>query len=200
MDGQPVTLPLHDVGNAALIHDYDTGGLNVYLKDLRFDQHDHPVLLYITSQGYQSGPQNDPRTWCMARWTGEEWKFSSITSSDNNYDFGELWFAAEDDWRLIAPTQAGPQAYNPGGEVAMWRSVDQGATWNQVRQMTANSPMNHTYVRRVLNAHPDFVALWADGHGRQPSESSLYFANSAGDVFRLPQVMQGDTSRPELVP
>ena len=96
---------------------------------------------------------------------------SPITTSDNNYDMGELWLQADDDWRVIGPTADGPQAYNPGGEVVMWQSRDQGATWTEQRQLTHDSPKNHTYVRRVLNAHPDFIAIWADGHGRKPSDS-----------------------------
>ena len=40
--------------------------------------------------------------------------------------------------------------------------------------------------RRPVNAHDDFYAFWADGHGRQPSASSLYFCTKAGDVYRLP--------------
>jgi len=198
-DGRALTLPLTSPANEALIHDYEAEGLNVYLKDLRFDAQDRPVLLYITSKGYQSGPQNDPRTWMLARWTGDEWKFSPVTTSDNNYDFGELWMMADDDWRVIGPTEPGPQPYNPGGEVAMWKSDDQGATWAKMRQMTKDSPMNHTYVRRSLDAHPDFVAIWADGHGRQPSNSRLYFANSAGDVFRLPETMESSTAPPQRV-
>lgn len=196
---QPLSLPLTNKNNEALIHDYQAEGLNVYLKDLRFDEHDRPVLLYITSKGYQSGPKNDPRTWTIARWTGEEWKISTVTTSDNNYDFGELWMIAEDDWRIIGPTETGPQPYNPGGEIAMWTSSDQGATWKQTRQMTSGSPKNHTYVRRALNAHPDFIGIWADGHGRKPSNSSLYFSDIEGNVYLLPKTITGTSARPTVV-
>jgi hypothetical protein len=112
---------------------------------------------------------------------------------------GELWMMSEDDWRVIGPTEAGPQPFNPGGEIAMWQSVDQGETWTMLRQLTSGSAMNHTYVRRALDAHPDFVAIWADGHGRQPSESRLYFANAAGDVFQLPEEMTTLTAHPKHV-
>lgn len=199
VDGQTLTLPLTEKANAALIHDYQAEGLNVYLKDLRFDQQDRPVLLYITSKGYQSGPKNDPRTWRVARWTGERWVFGEVTTSDNNYDFGELWLIADDDWRVIGPTETGPQPYNPGGEVAMWTSRDQGMTWKKTRQMTTGSRMNHTYVRRCLNAHPDFIGIWADGHGRQPSDSRLYFTDIDGNVFRLPESIEGPMATPDVI-
>lgn len=116
----------------------------------------------------------------------------AVTTSDNNYDMGELWMESQNDWRVIGPTETGPQPYNPGGEVAMWKSEDQGKSWHKIRQMTANSEMNHTYVRRPLNTHPDFFAFWADGHGRKPSESRLYFSDREGTVRVLPCQIEGD--------
>ncbi|MCA9038521.1 MAG: BNR-4 repeat-containing protein, partial [Planctomycetaceae bacterium] len=198
-NGTVLSLPLTSAVNDALVRDYEAEGLNVYLKDLRYDAEKNPILLYITSKGYESGPDNDPRTWTLARWTGMDWKFSTITTSDNNYDMGELWIQADDDWRVIAPTSVGAQPYNPGGEIAMWQSRDQGVTWVKQRQLTSGSSMNHTYVRRALNAHPDFIGIWADGHGRKPSDSHLYFCNAAGDVFQLPREMTSDTATPKLV-
>lgn len=124
----------------------------------------------------------------------------AVTTSDNNYDTGELWIESPDDWRIIGPTETGPQPYNPGGEVAMWQSRDQGASWTKVRQLTSGSEMNHTYVRRPLHAHPDFFAFWADGHGRQPSESRLYFSDRDGNVYVLPRQVEGNSEvKPELV-
>ncbi len=196
VDGRKLSLPLTDDHNDALVRDYEAAGLNVYLKDLRFDENDHPVLLYITSKGYQSGPKNDPRTWTIARWGGERWLSAPVTTSDNNYDMGELWLLGADDWRIIGPTESGPQPFNPGGELAMWTSRDRGATWTKTRQMTRGSLMNHTYVRSVLNANPAFIALWADGHGRKPSESRLHFCDSQGSVFQLPFVMKSDNAAP----
>ena len=196
VEGRKLTLPLTKPRNDALVRDYQAEGLNVYLKDLRFDERDRPVLLYITSKGYESGPKNDPRTWTVARWDGQRWIMAPVTTSDNNYDMGELWMLSPSDWRIIGPTEVGPQPFNPGGEVAMWSSRDQGATWTRSRQLTRGSSMNHTYVRRVLNGHADFIALWADGHGRQPSESHLYFADIQGNVFQLPFTMNSERAKP----
>lgn len=196
VEGRAISLPIKDSSNQALVHDYQAKGLNVYLKDLRFDDMDRPVLLFITSRGYESGPKNSPRTWTVARWDGSQWLISPVTTSDNNYDMGELWMIAEDDWRVIGPTETGPQPFNPGGEMAMWQSRDRGVTWKLMKQMTSDSPMNHTYARRVLDAHPDFIAIWADGHGRQPSDSRLYFSDIQGNVFQLPPVMSEADATP----
>lgn len=198
-DGRPLALPLTEVNNPALVHDWQSEGLKVYLIDLVFDARDRPAILLITSRGYEAGPANGPRTWTLCRWTGTRWERSAITTSDNNYDMGSLYIEEDGTWRLIAPTQTGPQPYNPGGEVAMWTSGDEGLTWKMVRQLTRGSPRNHTYVRRPVRAHPDFYALWADGHARRPSESRLYFCNRAGDVFVLPGAMEAETARPEML-
>lgn len=191
VDGRHLSVPLRRARNDALVADYQSRGLNVYLKDIRFDRSGQPVILFLTSQGYQSGPQNNPRTWTTARWDTQasRWTIRPAMTSDNNYDMGSLWIAEDGTWTVIAPTDTGPQPFNPGGEVVMWRSVDQGETWHEVRRLTSRSRRNHTYIRRPVNAHREFFALWADGHGRRPSESDLFFCNSAGDVFRLPRTM-----------
>jgi hypothetical protein len=195
--GSPLTLPLTTVENPALVHDYRPDGLNVYIMDLVYDGHDRPVILYLTSKGYESGPKNDPRTWTTARWTGQAWDIRPAFTSDNNYDMGSLWIESDGSWRILGPTETGPQAYNPGGEVVLWVSRDEGQTWTREKQLTKNSPHNHTYVRRPVNAHPDFYALWADGHGRRPSPSSLYFCTRDGATYRLPRTMTGPMAAPE---
>ncbi len=197
--GDPLDVPLRDGENPALVHDYRSEGLLVYLKTLQFDASGNPVILYLTSRGFESGPKNAPRTWQTARWDGAEWIIREVTTSDNNYDFGPLYIEEGGTWRLIAPTAPGPQPYNPGGEVAMWLSPDRGLSWQMHRQLTAESERNHTYVRRPLNAHPDFYALWADGHARQLSRSCLYFTDREGtQVRRLPPEMNADSAEPEL--
>lgn len=121
-----------------------------------------------------------------------------VTPTDHNYDFGSLYIEPDGVWRIIGATEPGPQPYCTGGEISLWESRDQGATWKRARQLTRNSPRNHTYPRRPVNAHPDFYALWADGDAKKPSESYLYFTNRACDrVWRLPAAMPGDTARPE---
>jgi hypothetical protein len=196
VDGRKVALPLTNAENHALVHDYRSEGLNVYLKDIRFDARGRPIILFLTSKGYQSGPANDPRTWTTARWTGAEWQIRSAFVSDNNYDMGSLYIEGNGTWRIIGPTETGPQPYNPGGEMAMWVSKNQGQTWKQVAQLTSKSLFNHTYARRPVAAHPDFYAIWADGHGRQPSQSSLYFCSKEGKVWVLPREMNRDFEKP----
>jgi len=198
-DGRKLLLPLKDVKNPALVHDYQAEGLNVYLKDIRLDKKGRPVILFLTSKGYEAGPKNDPRTWTTARWTGRKWQIRPMTTSDNNYDMGPLYIEDDGIWRIIAPTETGPQPYNPGGEIAMWISKDLGKSWMKVKDLTMASRYNHTYARRPVNAHPDFYAIWADGHGRKPSESHLYFCDKEGNVRVLPREMTEDFVKPKIL-
>jgi len=199
IDGWKLKLPLVAVKNPALVHDYQAEGLNVYLKDIRFDKNEKPVILFLTSKGYESGPKNDPRTWTTARWTSKKWWIREAFTSDNNYDMGSLYIEDDGTWRIIAPSETGPQPYNPGGEMAMWTSKNRGNTWKKTGQLTKESPRNHTYARCPVNAHPDFYALWADGHGRKPSESYLYFCDKEGNVRILPREMADDSVKSKLL-
>jgi hypothetical protein len=126
--------------------------------------------------------------------------FRPFTTSDHNYDHGTLYIEADGTWRVIAPTAPGPQPWGTGGDMVMWTSRDEGATWSQVKQLTSNSRYNHTYARQPVNADPEFYALWADGSPLEATPSALYFATKDGRVYRLPAQMSGVTAKPELVP
>jgi hypothetical protein len=199
VQGEQVEVPLRSIKNKALVHDYKAEKLLVYICDINYDQQGRPIILYITSRGYEAGPKNGPRIWTTAHWTGEKWEIAGSIQSDSNYDMGSLYVEPGGAWRIVGPTEPGPQPFNPGGEVAMWVSRDQGESWTKEKQLTRGSEFNHTYVRRPVNAHPDFYAYWADGHARQPSISRLYFADKSGNVYRLPVKMTKESQPPEQV-
>jgi hypothetical protein len=189
-DDQTIEPPLTDPAGPALVRDYRAEQRLVYMKDIAFDAVGLPVILYITSAHHQPGPVGAPRTWTLAHWTGAAWRFTEIAPATHNYDMGSLYIEDDGTWRLIAPTEPGPQPHGAGGEIALWTSNDQGQTWHKTRQLTTRSPRNHGYVRRPVNAHPDFYAFWADGNTDTMSESHLCFTNQTGTtVRRLPHTM-----------
>jgi len=197
--GRAVATPLKTIASPALAWDFRAEKRLVYLKDLKFDAAGRPIVVVVTSNGPKPGPANDPRTWTVLHWTGRQWRLRTVTNSDSNYDTGCLHVSGRGTWRLVGPTETGPQPFNPGGEMALWTSPDRGRSWAKLRQLTGGSVYNHTYARPPVEAHPDFYAFWADGHGRRPSPSRLYFCNAVGDVFRLPREMKGAWARPERV-
>jgi hypothetical protein len=200
-DGRLLDLPLSEEHNPALVYDYHAEGLLVYLKDILFDLDGQPVILFLTSAGNARGPGSVPRRWTTARWTGQEWLIRPAMGSGDNYDTGSLHIEEDGVWRLIAPTDDGPQPDNTGGEMVMWTSEDQGGTWTRAREMTRGSVRNHTYARRPVNAHPEFYALWADGRGGiEPSVSRIYFCDRDGNVRVLPEKMESDFAEPSVAP
>ncbi len=212
--GGAIKIPLRKVKNPALIWNFHRRRELIYLKDINFDQMGNPVILAIRSKDFHSGPQEFHRTWAIIRWTGSKWVVSpetmerrvrasmpgpptGVITSDSNYDVGCLHTGDSEKWQILAPTDPGPQPYNPGGEMVLWVSYDKGAAWHKERVVTRESGMNHTYARRPVNAHPDFFALWADGNPRRVSPSRLYFCDHTGKkVHRLPSMMKSDFEEP----
>jgi len=196
--GEPLDLPLEGAQNAALVHDFEAKKKLVYLKQLQFDDAGRPLILYLTSSGYAPGPANDPRTWCIAEWSGKTWEHRDVTTSDHNYDYGSLYLEGGL-WRLIAPTSPGAQPFGTGGQMEMWTSRDHGAHWEKLKALTHDEKLNHSYARQPLAAHPQFYAFWANGDTHRPSESALFFTDRDGtSAWRLPGKMDSDAAKPEV--
>ena len=197
--GEAVPTPLVDPQNSALVHDYEADDRLVYLKDINFDAAGRPVILYLTTGGYAPGPASGERAWFTAHWTGAAWQRRAFTTSDHNYDYGSL-YTEDGAWRIVAPTEPGPQPYGTGGEMVLWTSRDEGRTWNREKQLTSGSQFNHTYARRPVDAHQHFYAFWADGNPLEPSESRLYFTDREGSrVWQLPTTMEEEFAAPLMV-
>jgi len=200
-DGTALALPLADIKNPALVRDYAAEGRLLYTCDLAFDAAGNPILLYVLSRDFKPGPAGGPREWTVAHWRDGRWNFSTVTTSDHNYDMGSLHVLGRE-WRIVAPTDTGPQKWGTGGDMVLWSSTDEGKTWQRVRNLTRNSEFNHAYARRPRNARDPFFTFWADGNPDRLSPSRLYFADSTGEnVFRLPYTFPADaaTARPERV-
>jgi hypothetical protein len=193
--GLPVSVPLTNADNAARVVNYSAQGRMMYTMDVNFDKRGNPILLYITSSGYKPGPESGAREWTVAHWNGKQWNTNVICRSEHNYCVGSLHVNGNE-WVVHGPTERGPQRWGAGGEVAIWTSRDQGRTWKKEKPVTANSPINHNYVRRPINAKDPFFTFWADGDTDQLSVSHLYFGDSKGRYWQLPYDMVGDVAKP----
>jgi len=199
-DEEIIETPIKDEDSAALIHDYRAEERLVYVKDIGFDHEDRPVILYLTSANFRPGPPGEPRLWKIAHWRNDGWAIHEITNAWHNYDMGSLYIEESGVWKIIAPTEEGPQKWGTGGEVAIWVSNDEGRNWEKVRNVTVDSRYNHAYVRRPVNAHSDFYAMWADGSPDELTPSHLYISTRDGSaVWRLPYEMEVEFAKPELV-
>ena len=159
------------------------------------DAEGNPVCLYIRSNGHEPGPVSAPYEWCITQWDGETWQTSLITISDHNYDMGSL-FISEKEWKVVAPTESGPQEWGVGGELAIWVSADAGESWKMEKQITQNSKFSHSYVRKVVNYKAPFCFFWADGHSHKFSKSELWFGDFDGNIWKLPYYMIKKNEKP----
>lgn len=199
INGKTVSLPLADKQNEALVNDFEKEGKLVYLNDVNFDKEGNPVILCITSKGFQPGPAGNPRAWTVVHWKNARWNLIDVCTSTHNYDMGSIYIK-NNEWQIIGPTEPGPQQYGTGGEMASWISHDEGKTWKKELNITSKSTRNHSYARRPLNVHPEFFAFWADGNADKLSESRLYFCNEEGTkVWMLPYHMTADFEKPTLL-
>lgn len=197
-DGKAISTPLTNPRNEALIRDYEAEKKLVYINDLNFDRDGNPVILAVISNDYKPGPAGDPREWTIIRHQDGRWNFTKVCSSTHNYDMGSLYIK-DNRWKIIGPTEAGPQYHGAGGEIAIWLSNDGGVTWKKDRLLTSGSARNHSYVRRPLNHERKFTALWADGDADKLSESHLYFSDDKGHVWELPYKMESDYLHPKKI-
>ena len=202
IDGTVVKTPLVDPKNPALVHAYSDEKRLVYLNNITLDNDGNPVILVVSSSSHQAGPSGDPRAWEVWHHKDGKWNVHAVTNSTHNYDTGPIWVEADGSWRIVGPTEQGPQRWGGGGELAVWISKDEGETWSKVRQITSDSQRNHSYVRNVINSEPGspFEMLWADGDSDKLSISRIYFADREGKHVRmLPYDMDGDFATPETV-
>lgn len=198
IDGTIVDPPLVEPENEALVVDYDAQDRLVYLNDITVGADGNPVILYVTSGGHEPGPANDPRRWQITRWDGSEWQTHAITESDHNYDAGSI-YATDDGWWVVGPTEAGPQPYHTGGEIAVWKSLDEGRNWERIHVFPTQDGFNATYARRPRAATPPFEVFWADGDASKPSRSRLYFGALDGEFWQLPYDMEGSSAEPVAI-
>lgn len=193
--GHKSEIPLSEVDIEERVLDYQSQHKNVYMKDMGFDRLGNPVCLYLISGGHEPGPKNVPYQWYITSWTGKSWSTSQVCESDHNYDMGSL-FISDTIWKIVGPTETGPQVYGCGGELAIWRSDNKGKDWYKEKDITRGSEFNHGYVRRVVNGRAPFCFFWANGNPEIFSKSELFFGNFKGEIWKLPYEMQEDFSKP----
>ncbi len=197
--GEKVNTPLTEKQHIAIVKDFEKEGKLVYLNDINVDKDGNPVILAVVSPVFQPGPPGTLRDWFIFYWKDGNWNQSKVCESGHNYDMGSLYIDG-DNWKIIGPTEPGPQVNGTGGEMAMWESKDMGITWSKTKDLTVGSTRNHSYARRPSVIHPEFYSFWADGNADKFSESKLYFSDAGGDVYALPYDMKKDFVKPVKLP
>ncbi|MEM6391665.1 MAG: BNR-4 repeat-containing protein [Planctomycetota bacterium] len=200
-EGTAVELPVVDEASACRVLDGAAAGVLVYLKNVSFDGAGRPVVVYLTSGSAWPKEDSGPHRWRIARYDGADvgWSHHAICESDHNYDHGELLILSDDDWRLIIPSDPGPQRRATGGGMCLWRSADRGTTWQRDHRVVEPEGVNHTYARRVFEGSDDFAFLWASANAHDPGPVDLWFADREGKTRKMPRTVGGDFTEPETV-
>ena len=201
VSGKTLSIPLEFRNSPARVRDFYSEEKNVYLKDMGFTAEGFPVGLFIKSNGHEPGPENGPYEWFVTWWDGHQWKFSTVTASDHNYDMGSIYISDEV-WKIVGPTSNesdSPQPWGVGGQLEVWESRDRGLNWTKSKVLTPGSKYNHGYVRRPLNYQPPFCFFWADGHPHEFGPSRLYFGDFEGRLWKMPVDMTSAWQAPERV-
>jgi hypothetical protein len=189
-------VPLEGTSNPALVCDFGKDW-RFFLRDLQFDRAGRPVMLYILRHRRKALPAPESRIWSTSRWASREWETTGTLYSDQDYDAGCLLIERNLQYAVL-PTDPGPRRNTAGGNLVRWRSEDQGRSWYP-RPLTFDTDLNHNWVRHPQDGQPDFELIWADGNTRRPSESHLYCADAAGNVYLLPVTMSTDAAKPKRV-
>ncbi|MCU0362297.1 MAG: BNR repeat-containing protein [Bacteroidales bacterium] len=193
--GDKIEIPLKSADNEALIFDFEAEGKFVYLCDINFDKNTNPVVLALISTETRPGPSGKPREWCIIHLKSGVWRVTKVCESMHNFDKGSLYIS-DDEWRIIGPSEPGPQKYGTGGEIAAWVSNDEGMTWRKMADLTSGSMYNHSFVRRPVNANKRFYAFWADGDADKFSPSRLYYTDeSCEKVWMMPESIKGEMTK-----
>ncbi len=211
-----ISSALTSSSNPALVHDFNTNDELVYIKSLDYDTAGNPVILFVTvpdgdNVGHDAGPHtgggydaiDGRRKVRTAHYNGSSWDIRDVTTTDHNYDHGEIWVDDGGTWHVLGAFVDGPQEWGTGGDIALYSSDDEGLTWSLDKQLTAAETLNMTYPRLVEDANDAFFALWADGDGWGAGDdaSRLYFMTTEGTVYQMPTDFAGaDFAAPVLVP
>jgi hypothetical protein len=145
------------------------------------DKQGNPIILFITSKGYQAGPENAPYTWNTARFTGNEWEILPVTTSDNNYDMGSLMVDKKGNWTIVGPTTTGNDT--------TWKIVsgDVGSTYTLGSPFKVDSVTSQTGVKvfqfplkqtdrllgRLVFQSGDYYVLIAFPYAHRPDHGTL---------------------------
>lgn len=188
--GNNLKLPI--TGNSPIVKDYQKLKKNVYLKDMKY-YHNKPMCLYIISNGFESGSINEPYEWMVAKWNGDGWETVKLLNADHNYDQGSI-IIFDDIIYLVIPVGNSPQAYAGGGEVMVYKFINNKAVL--CKQTTKNSIYNNNYVRYVLHGKPPFNYFWSNGNPFKFSKCELFFGDLDGNAWKMPYNMNKEFNKP----
>ncbi|GAL72681.1 BNR-4 repeat-containing protein [Jejuia pallidilutea] len=111
------------------------------------------------------------------KWNGKEWMHSTKTGLPNGNGDLEVKTADEIDFYIEAKTEDG------FGEVAQWKSIDGGETFNKAKVLLSKPKANFAISALIKNSHPDARIIVAQ-HKTGAKFKYMYLLGDNGAVMR----------------
>ncbi len=124
-----------EVQNPALVHDYESEGLLVYLKQVQFDAEGHPVIVFLTSGGWAPGPANGPHTWRLANGTAKRGELATSPPRTTTTTSVRCISTIRPRGNS-SPHRSGTAALWHRRAMVVWSSRDAGQTWQRAKTLT----------------------------------------------------------------
>ena len=110
-------------------------------------------------------------TYNYARWDGDRWVLSDITTTDSIWDMGQAVFPKPDGSIDVYLVAHGSRTDDDrlttkgriGGNIEHWRSEDHGQTWKKVEDIITHTKTGRLFncPHAVVNAHPDGKVMFS---------------------------------------
>ncbi len=164
-DGRSYELPIAE-SEAEMVFRSEVPDHGVWLQDAQLDAAGRLYVLFVDGQTLSYDC-----CWRVATLADGQWSIRPITGCDHMYDHGALVVLGENDLRAYLPSVA-VQPWEDGGQIVEWQSVDRGATWKSLRQVTRSGKYSHNHVKTVFQQrHDDFRVFWSYGDSNVPPET-----------------------------
>jgi hypothetical protein len=180
-DGRPYRLPITEP-DAERVFRSDVPDHGVWLQDAQLDQAGRLHVLFVDGQTLTYDC-----CWRLATLAKGKWTVTRIAGCDHMYDHGALVPLADNDLRAYLPSIP-VQPWEDGGQIVEWQSVDHGATWKSLRQLTHTSKYSHNHVKSVFQqVHGDFRVFWSYGDSADPPQTRDVTLFRYGEQLAAPE-------------
>jgi len=158
-DGTAITLPASQT-TMDVVYDYGSDAIYVWGYDFKLDSDNQPFITFVTDVA-NAGKQQNGR---WAKWNGTAWVNYFVAYT---YCFQSGAGLAYPSGLVIDPTNvfrcyvAAKVPNEDRSEIQIWKSSDEGVTWNKTEDITENSPYSQVRPQIVANG-TDILVWWVN--------------------------------------
>jgi len=173
-DGTPIGDPPFTQSDLDVVYDSEApGNHKAWIWDIALAEDGTPVIVFAVF------PSTDNHQYYYARWNGSEWEYHYITDAggglyaDQPYYSGGIYLDHDDPSVVYLSKEVNGQF-----EIQKWKTIDGGATWTKIADITSNSSEKN--IRPVVprNHHPDLPVVWMRGRYTTKTDYDTYIVSN----------------------